>query len=69
MREAATIAAIRSVHDAAKGLTLACTEIVGPIDMALGVAGAPGLGRRLPDTIRSELKKIEIGKGKSDDPC
>lgn len=59
MNDASTIAAIRSVHDAATGLTLACTEIVGPIDMALGVVNAPSLGQRVPQTIRRAVEKIE----------
>lgn len=64
MSDAATIAAIRSVHDAATGLTLACTQIVGPIDMALGVVNAPALGGRMPKSIRRAVEKIEARKEK-----
>jgi len=51
--------AIRSVHVAALGLTLACTEFVGPISMALSLPTVRSLGEPLPRQLRADVAKIE----------
>ncbi|QUM73353.1 hypothetical protein [Sphingopyxis granuli] len=54
--------AIRSVHQAALGLTLACTELVGPVSMALSLPTVSSLGQPIPRRIRRDIAKIEKGR-------
>lgn len=56
------IAAIRAVRDAAMKLTLACAEIVGPVDMALGMAEAGTLGEAIPKSMKRQVRKIDRRK-------
>lgn len=51
--------AIRSVRLAAQGLTLACTEYVGPVSMAVSLSVVGVLGDPLPRRLRSDVAKIE----------
>lgn len=51
--------AIRSVHIAALGLRLACTELVGPVSMALSLPTVGMLGEPLPHQLRRDVAKIE----------
>lgn len=52
------IAAIRAVQAASIKLTLACAEIVGPMDMALGMAEAGTLGEAVPETMKQKIQAI-----------
>lgn len=54
--------AIRSVQVAALGLRLACTELVGPVSMALSLPTVGMLGEPLPRQMRRDVAKIEKGK-------
>jgi hypothetical protein len=51
--------AIRSVQVAAIGLTLACTEYVGPVSMALSLPTVGTLGQPLPRQLRRDVAKID----------
>ena len=51
--------AIRSVHLAAQGLTLACTEYVGPVSMAVSLGTVRALAEPLPRELRRGLNVIE----------
>jgi hypothetical protein len=51
--------AIRSVHEAALGLRLACTELVGPVSMALSLPTVGTLGEPMPRRLERDLAKIE----------
>ena len=51
--------AIRSVRQAAQGLTLACTEYVGPVSMAVSLSTVGTLGEPLPRKLRRDVAKIE----------
>lgn len=53
------IEALRAVHQAALGLTLACTEFVGPVSMALSLPTVPTLGEPLPRQLRRDVSRIE----------
>lgn len=53
------IAAIRAVQAASIRLTLACAEIVGPLDIALGMAEAGTLGEHVPDTMKMQVDAIK----------
>jgi hypothetical protein len=59
MNGSGQIAAIRAVQSAAKMLTLACTEIVGPTAMSLGMAEASTLGEPLPRKMVQATRKID----------
>lgn len=54
--------AIRTVHQAALGLTLACTEYVGPVSMALSLPTVRSIGEPLPRRLRRDLDDIEKGE-------
>ena len=56
------IAAIRAVQSAAMKLTLACAEIVGPVDIALGMAEASVLGEAIPKRMKRQVRKIDRRK-------
>lgn len=56
------IAAIRAVQSAAMKLTLACAEIVGPVDIALGMAESSVLGEAVPKSMRRQVSKIDRRK-------
>lgn len=56
---AGQIEAIRAVHQAALGLTLACTEFVGPVSMALSLPTVPALADPLPRRLRRDVAAIE----------
>lgn len=51
--------AIRSVHQAALGLTLACTEYVGPVSMAVSLGASRVLAEPLPRQLRNDIARIE----------
>ena len=53
------IAAIRAVQSAAMKLTLACAEIVGPVDIALGMTEASVLGEAIPKAMKRQIRKID----------
>lgn len=59
MSRSGSLEAIRSVHHAALGLTLACTKFVGPVPMALSLPTVQTLGEPLPRKLRSDVAKIE----------
>ncbi|GGJ39448.1 hypothetical protein CDQ92_13105 [Sphingopyxis bauzanensis] len=59
MNGAGQIAAIRAVQAASIKLTLACAEIVGPLDIALGMAEAATLGEHVPDTMKAQVDAIK----------
>lgn len=52
------IEAIRAVHQAALGLTLACTEYVGPVSMAVSLPTVGILGEPMPRKMRRDIAKI-----------
>lgn len=52
------IEAIRAVHQAALGLTLACTEYVGPVPMALSLPAVGTIGEPLPRPLRRDVAAI-----------
>lgn len=56
------IAAIRAVQSAAMKLTLACAEIVGPVDIALGMAESSVLGETIPKRMTRQARKIDRRK-------
>lgn len=62
MRGNGQIAAIHAVQSAARKLTLACAEVVGPIDIALGMAEASTLGEAIPKTMRRQIRKLDRKK-------
>lgn len=53
------ITAIRAVQAAAMRLTLVCAEIVGPVEMALGMTESSGLGEALPKTMKRQIRAID----------
>lgn len=53
------IEAMLAVHQAAIGLTLACTEYVGPMSMALSLPTVPTLAEPLSRQMRRDVSKIE----------
>jgi len=53
------IAAIRAVQSAAMKLTLACAEIVGPVDIALGMTEASVLGEAIPKAMRRQVRRLD----------
>lgn len=53
------IAAIRAVQAASIRLTLACAQIVGPMDIALGMAEAGTLGEAVPETMKMQVDAIK----------
>lgn len=59
MTQAAHIAAIRAVQAAAMNLTLACTEIVGPLPMSVGMPSARILGEPVPRRMRRKAASID----------
>ena len=61
MNGAGQIAAIRAVQAASMKLTLACAEIVGPLDIQLGMAEAATLGEPVPETMTRKIQAI-IGR-------
>lgn len=50
---------IRAVHAAATNLTLACTEIVGPVQMAMSLPRTRVLGEPLPWAMRRRIVELE----------
>ena len=52
------IAAIRAVQSAAMKLTLACTEIVGPVEMAIAMPAATVLGEEIPPHLLRVVAKL-----------
>lgn len=56
--------AIRAVHQASLGLTLACTEYVGPLSMAISLTTVRAIGEPLPRQLRRDIEKIEQGESK-----
>ena len=56
------IAAIRAVQAASIKLTLACAEIVGPLDIALGMAEAGTLGEHVPEAMKVQVEAIKRGE-------
>ncbi len=64
MIRAARIEAVRSRHQAALDLTLACAERVGATVMAVAMPTVPVLGEPVPRRLRRDVSKIEKG-GKS----
>lgn len=64
MNGSGQIAAIRAVQSAAKMLTLACTEIVGPTAMTLGLVDAPTLGEPIPRSMERKIRAIEGKQGR-----
>jgi hypothetical protein len=50
---------IRSVHVAALGLRLACTEYVGPVSMAIALPTVRALAEPVPNRFRREVAAIE----------
>jgi len=64
MSAASNLAAIRSVHAAAAQLTLACTQIVGPIAMAVALPTAPTLGDRVPPSMQRKIDALEAKEEK-----
>lgn len=59
MTQAANIAAIRAVELAAANLTLACTEMVGPLPMAIAMPTAHLLGEGIPARLQRDVDIIE----------
>jgi len=53
------LAAIRAVQAASIKLTLACAQIVGPVDMALGMAEASVLGDAIPKAMKRQVRKLD----------
>lgn len=53
------IAAIRAVQAASMRLTLVCAEIVGPLDIALGMTEAGTLGEHIPEAMRLQVEAIK----------
>lgn len=49
---------ILSVRQAAQGLTLACTDYVGPVSMALSLRSAPSLGDRVPTAMHRKIDAL-----------
>lgn len=62
MSAAANLAAIHAVRDAASALTLACSEIVGPVGMALALPMVKSLGEPVPETLKRKTRKIDRRK-------
>lgn len=59
MMSLAQLDTIRSVRQAAQGLTLACIEYVGPVSMAVSLSTVGTLGEPLPRQLRRGVAKIE----------
>lgn len=64
MNGAGQIAAIRAVQSAAMRLTLACAEVVGPVDIALGMAESSMLGEPIPRTMKRKVRAIDRKEGR-----
>jgi len=58
MNGAGQIAAIRAVQAAAMKLTLACAEVVGPVDIALGMAESSVLGEAIPRSMKRQIRAM-----------
>lgn len=65
MMAAAQLEGIRTVRQAALGLTLACTEYVGPVSMALSLPTVRTLGAPVPGKLRRDIAKIQAREGGS----
>lgn len=65
MMAAAQLDGIRTVRQAALGLTLACTEYVGPVSMAMSMPTVPMLAEPLPRRFRRDVEIIEKREGKA----
>lgn len=64
MMALAQLETIRSVRQAAQGLTLACAEYVGPVSMSVSLPTVGALADPLPRQLRRDMAKIEKrGKG------
>ena len=50
---------VRAVHDAARALTLACSEAVGPISLAIAMPGVAMTGAPLPAAMLRRVREIE----------
>jgi hypothetical protein len=59
MNGSGQIAAIRAVQTAAMKLTLACAEIVGPVDIALGMTESAVLGEAIPKAMKRQIRNID----------
>lgn len=59
MTQTASIAAIRAVQAAAMQLTIACTEIVGPLSMAVSMPTAVTLGEKIPRKMKRSVDAID----------
>ena len=59
MMAAEQLEGIRTVRLAALGLTLACTEYVGPVSMAVSLGTVGALGEPMPRQLRRDLAKID----------
>lgn len=55
---APNLEAIHAVQLAASQLTLACTEIVGPLEMSVAMPTAQLLGERVPPRLLRSLLKL-----------
>ena len=64
MMAAAQLDGIRTVRQAARGLTLACTEYVGPLSMAMSLGTVAALAEPLPRRLRRDIEAIDKGEKK-----
>ncbi len=55
---APNLEAIHAVQRAASQLTLACTEIVGPLEMSIALPTAQLLGERVPPRLLRSLIRL-----------
>lgn len=62
MRGAECLASMRSVELAASALTLACTEYVGPVAMALSLPTLATLGEPVPDGMERQVAATEASE-------
>lgn len=58
IRQQRQLASVRSVHQAALDLTLACTQFVGPMPMAVSLPTAPSLGERVPPSMQRKIEAL-----------
>ena len=59
MNQPASIVAIRAVQAAALNLTLVCTEIVGPVKMAVSMPSVKNLGDRVPPNLLHDIDPLD----------
>ncbi len=59
MSGAGQIAAIRAVQAASVRLTMACAQIVGPVEMALGMTEAGMLGEPIPKSMKRQVRAFD----------